>query len=107
MHVTGSMNRVSAREGREVDDSGDWQGGRDQVGFRFHQKDKSPMTNRVSYAPQDFQKMCKQAERDHESKKLVSLMERVKRQIAERSNGGSKPEITKLASVNAPANVVR
>ena len=44
------------------------------------------MTNRVSYAPQDFQKMCKQAERDHESKKLVELMERVKRQIAERDN---------------------
>jgi len=44
------------------------------------------MTNRVSYAPQDFQKMCKQAERDLESKKLVVLMERVKRQIAEREN---------------------
>jgi len=44
------------------------------------------MTNRVSYTPQDFQKMCKQAERDHESKKLVFLMDRVKRQIAERSN---------------------
>jgi hypothetical protein len=44
------------------------------------------MTSRVSYAPQDFQKMCKQAERDHESKKLVVLMERVKRQIAEREN---------------------
>jgi len=44
------------------------------------------MTNRVSYAPQDFQKMCKQAERDHESKKLVVLMERVKRQIAERES---------------------
>jgi len=42
------------------------------------------MTNRVTYAPQDFQKMCKQAERDHETKKLVLLMERVKRQIAER-----------------------
>ncbi len=46
------------------------------------------MTNRVTYAPQDFQKMCKQAERDHESKKLVLLMERVKRQIAERENPG-------------------
>jgi hypothetical protein len=42
------------------------------------------MTNRVSYAPQDFQKMCEQAERDHESKRLVVLMDRVKRQIAER-----------------------
>ena len=48
------------------------------------------MTNRVTYAPQDFQKMCKQAERDHESKKLVLLMERVKRQIAERENPGLK-----------------
>jgi len=44
------------------------------------------MTNRVTYAPQDVQKMCKQAERDHESKKLVVLMERVKRQIAVREN---------------------
>lgn len=44
------------------------------------------MTNRVTYAPQDFQKMCKQAERDHETKKLALLMERVKRQIAERGN---------------------
>jgi hypothetical protein len=45
------------------------------------------MTNRVTFAPQDFQKMCKQAERDHESKKLIALMERVKRQIAERECG--------------------
>jgi hypothetical protein len=44
------------------------------------------MTNRVTYAPQDVQKMCKQAERDHETKKLVLLMERVKRQIAERED---------------------
>jgi hypothetical protein len=44
------------------------------------------MTNRVTYAPQDFQKMCKQAERDHESKKLVVLINRVKQQIAEREN---------------------
>ena len=51
------------------------------------------MTNRVAYAPHDFQKMCKQAERDHESRKLVVLMERVKRQIAERENPGIKPEV--------------
>jgi predicted Rossmann-fold nucleotide-binding protein len=36
--------------------------------------------------------MCKQAERDHESKKLVVLMERVKRQIAERENPGQQPK---------------
>ena len=52
------------------------------------------MTNRVAYAPQDFQQMCKQAERDHESKKLVVLMERVKRKIAERDNqaGRTQPQ---------------
>jgi uncharacterized protein YpuA (DUF1002 family) len=46
------------------------------------------MTNRVSYAPQDLQKMCKQAERDQESKKLAVLIERVKQQIAERDHPG-------------------
>jgi hypothetical protein len=53
------------------------------------------MTNRVTYAPLDFQKMCKQAERDHESKKLVVLMERVKRQIAERENPGHTTDAKK------------
>ena len=53
------------------------------------------MTNRVSYAPQDFQKMCKQAERDHESKKLIELMERVKRQIAERQDPAWTPQSPK------------
>ena len=48
------------------------------------------MTNRVSYAPQDLQKMCKQAERDQESKKRVVLMERGKRQIAEREHPWEK-----------------
>ncbi len=52
------------------------------------------MTNRVSYAPQDFQKMCKQAERDHESKKLMALMERVKRQIADRQVHGVNAQIS-------------
>jgi hypothetical protein len=53
------------------------------------------MTNRVAYAPHDFQQMCKHAERDHESKKLVVLMERVKRQIAERQGLGVKGEMAK------------
>jgi hypothetical protein len=48
------------------------------------------MTNRVSYAPQDLQKMCKQAERDQESKKLTVLMQRVKQQIAARDHPGEK-----------------
>jgi len=70
------------------------------------------MTNRVSYAPQDFQKMCKQAERDHEAKKLLFLMERVRRQIAERDDpslkgkdaGGAETELSgsKLPSRSVP-----
>ena len=66
------------------------------------------MTSRVSYAQQDVQKMCKQAERDHESKKLVFLMERVKRKIAERSNSGVKAETGKRSvAVNSDSGSVR
>jgi len=50
------------------------------------------MTNRVSPPPQDFQKMCKQAERDQEARKLAELMARVKRQIAEREDAGTSPK---------------
>jgi hypothetical protein len=57
------------------------------------------MTNRVTYAPQDFEKMCKQAERDHESKRLTVLMERVKRQIAERESAGPRVEPKRAISV--------
>jgi hypothetical protein len=44
--------------------------------------------------------MCKQAERDHESKKLVVLMERVKRQIAQRENPDQnvEPPVTVMNS---------
>jgi hypothetical protein len=45
------------------------------------------MNQRAANPPQDFQKMCKQAERDQESKKLVTLIERVKRQLEERRPG--------------------
>lgn len=66
------------------------------------------MTNRISYAPQDVQKMCKQAERDQETKKLVFLMERVKRQIAERSDSGLKGDAGKLSgAVNSDSDSVR
>lgn len=66
------------------------------------------MTNRISYAPQDVQKMCKQAERDQETKKLVFLMERVKRQIAERSDLGLKAGAGKVsAAVNSDSDSVR
>lgn len=60
------------------------------------------MTNRVTYAPQDVQKMCKQAERDHENRKLILLMERVKKQIAARQSGrevsdGLKSTVTPIS----------
>jgi hypothetical protein len=60
------------------------------------------MTSRVNYAPQDFQKMCQQAERDHESKKLILLLDRVKKQIAARGDPGvnvesPKPPVTVLS----------
>jgi hypothetical protein len=52
--------------------------------------------------------MCKQAERDQETKKLVFLMERVKRQIAERSDSGLKTDAGRLsAAVNSDSDSVR
>ena len=65
------------------------------------------MTNRVSYAPQDFQKMCKQAERDLESRKLTLLMARVKRQIAERDHPGINTAKKQSATSIAEAAVLR
>ena len=78
-----------------------------QVGYGFLWFEEFiPMTNRVSYAPQDFQKMCKQAERDQETKKLVFLMDRLKKQIKER---GLTTEISKLgpAPVGSDSEVAR
>ena len=62
------------------------------------------MTNRVTYSPQDFQKMCKQAERDHEAKKLVVLMERVKRQIAAQEEATTQTDAPKRPVTAMPAN---
>jgi hypothetical protein len=61
------------------------------------------MTNRVSYAPQDFQRMCEHAERDHESRKVLVLLERVKQQIAVRDNPAlqldlPKPPVTAITA---------
>lgn len=53
------------------------------------------MTNRVSYAPQDFRKKCIQAERDHESRKLAQLLDRVKRQIANLENPSAGIDLPK------------
>ena len=91
---------------------GAWQVAGDRLGYAFSFSSSLsmrivPMTNRVSYAPQDFQKMCKQAERDHEAKKLVYLMERLKRQMAERSNPGFNTETGKGPATTSDAGVVR
>jgi hypothetical protein len=43
-----------------------------------------PPVHRNDLPLQDFRKQCKQAEREQESKKLALLIERVKRQLAER-----------------------
>jgi len=43
------------------------------------------MTNTV-IPPQDFEKKCKQAEREHEARKLEVLLERVKKQIEYRND---------------------
>ena len=63
------------------------------------------MTNRVTYAPQDFQKMCKQAERDHETKKLELLIDRVKRQIEAREGGVNAEK--KFSATAASPGVLR
>ena len=60
------------------------------------------MTSRVSYAPEDFNRMCEQAERDYEAKKLIVLLDRVKKQIQARENpayeaGAHKPPVAVIA----------
>lgn len=66
------------------------------------------MTNRVSYQPQDFDKKCKQAERDHESRKLNILLEKVRLQIASRSNAKvDSPKPPALASTDSPKPIRR
>ena len=66
------------------------------------------MTFREEKQPQDFHKMCKQAERDHESKKLVVLIERVKRQLEERgSDGRSVPPKPPVAAWAVENNFMR
>lgn len=65
------------------------------------------MTNRVTYAPQDFKKMCQQAERDHESRKLLILLERVKKQIAARKNEPLSTEDPKPPATISDAGLTR
>ncbi len=52
------------------------------------------MTNTV-IPPQDFQKKCKQAEREHEARKLEMLLDRVKKQIEHRTDPSRKVDLPK------------
>jgi len=45
--------------------------------------------------PQDFEKKCKQAEREHEARKIEMLLERVKKQIEHRSDPARKVDSPK------------
>jgi len=75
--------------------------------LEFLIEDHSPMTNRVAYAPRDVQNMCKQAERDHEARKLTVLMERVKRQIAEREGGSPERGKGPAGAMKADGGILR
>lgn len=52
------------------------------------------MTNTV-IPPQDFAKKCKQAEREHEARKLEVLLDRVKKQIEYRNDPARKVDLPK------------
>ncbi len=67
------------------------------------------MTNRVTLPPQDFNKMCKQAERDQETRKLAVLIERVRQQIAEREDAGGMADMPRrpVAPISGKAASVR
>jgi hypothetical protein len=54
---------------------------------------------RAMQPSQDFRKMCEQAERDHESRKLIVLIERVKHQLAERKDG-ARTDLPRKPSVS-------
>jgi hypothetical protein len=64
------------------------------------------MTNTVT-PPQDFEKKCKQAEREHEAKKLEILLERVKKQIERGSDAGRKADSPKPPLVAVSNNTSR
>jgi hypothetical protein len=66
------------------------------------------MTNTV-IPPQDFEKKCKQAEREHEAKKIELLLERVKRQIEHRSGPSQNVDSPKppLMAVSNSASRLR
>lgn len=64
------------------------------------------MTNTV-IPPQDFEKKCKQAEREHEARKIEILLERVKKQIEHRSDPARKVDAPKPPLMAVTKNTPR
>jgi hypothetical protein len=64
------------------------------------------MTNTL-VPPQDFAKKCKQAEREHEARKLEILLERVKKQIEYRNDPTRKVDSPKPPLMAVAENVSR
>lgn len=63
------------------------------------------MTNTVTVIPpQDFEKKCKQAEREHEARKLEMLLERVKKQIEDRTDPTQKKRDAPKPALMAVSN---
>lgn len=60
------------------------------------------MVFREAYETQDVRRMCKHAERDHEAKKLIVLIDRLNRQLAAQgkniAHGMLKPSASVLSS---------
>jgi hypothetical protein len=67
------------------------------------------MVFREVYESQDFRRLCKHAERDHETKKLDVLIERLNRQLAEqgRKSVPAKPPVAVLNTTAASRTIGR
>jgi hypothetical protein len=69
------------------------------------------MVFREPFESQDFRRMCKHVEREHESKKLDALIGRLNRQLAEqgKSNSASLPSPPAVVLPNAaiPSQLTR
>lgn len=69
------------------------------------------MVLRDAYESQDNRRMCKHAERDHETKKLIVLIDRLNRQLAAHGKpvtpGMLKPPASVLSSTGTACQVGR
>jgi hypothetical protein len=68
------------------------------------------MVFREAFETQDVRRMCKHAERGHETKKLMALIDRLNRKMAEQKisgnlTGASKPPATVLVNAGIPRHL--